>query len=150
MPRNQPRTRTAFLSLRNATFRLGDRLIFENTNWAFNRDQQWAIIGPNGSGKSVFADGLRGRLPLVHGELRYLFRPPPGLSPEEAIGQVAFEDRKAEVHGTVVQSRWTSFEEEGAERVSDFLGYDRVMEINPYEVSLNNDQARAHFDARLR
>ena len=91
--------------------------------------------GANGSGKSLLADALRGRLPLVQGELRYHFRPPPGLTPEEAISHVSFEDRKAEVHDTVVQSRWNSLEEEGASLVRDFLSYERVMEINPFEVT---------------
>jgi molybdate transport system ATP-binding protein len=137
-----------FLSLENATFRLGDRLIFENTSWAYQRHQQWAIIGPNGSGKSVLADGLRGRIPLVQGDMRYHFRPPRGLSGEEAIGHVAFEDRKSEVHGMVVQSRWTSFEEEGSLLVQDFLSYERVMEVNPFEVTPKHLAARPAFEKR--
>jgi molybdate transport system ATP-binding protein len=107
--------------LRGATFRLGERLVFENTTWTFHRHEQWAIIGPNGSGKSLLADALRGRLPLVGGELRLHFRPPPGHSPEDAIGHVSFEQRKLEVHDTVVQSRWNSLEEESALRVRDYL-----------------------------
>jgi ABC-type Mn2+/Zn2+ transport system ATPase subunit len=86
-----------FLSLFDAAFRLGDRLAFENTSWVFRRPEQWAILGPNGSGKSLFADALRGRLPLVRGELRYHYRPPPGLCAEEAIGHVSFDDRKWEI-----------------------------------------------------
>ena len=139
-----------FLSLRDAAFRLGDRLVFEHTTWTFQRPEQWAILGANGSGKSLLADALRGRLPLVRGELRYHFRPPPGLAPEEAISHVSFEDRKAELHDTVVQSRWNSLEEEGASRVRDFLSYERVMEINPFEVTTRHDQARPLFERRLR
>jgi molybdate transport system ATP-binding protein len=138
-----------FLSLQDASFRLGDRLVFERTTWTFHRHEQWAIIGSNGSGKSVLADGLRGRLPLVQGELRYHFPPPSGLGPEDAIGHVAFEDRKSEVHGTVVQSRWTSFEEEGSLSVCDFLSYERVMDVNPFEVTRQNQTARPLFERRL-
>lgn len=137
-----------FLSLQNATFRLGDRLIFENTNWTYHRGEQWAIVGSNGSGKSVLADALRGRLPLVHGELRYHFRPPRNLSAEEAIGHVAFEDRKSELRGMVVQSRWTSFEEEGSLLVRDFLSYERVMEVNPFEVTPKHRIAQPSFERR--
>jgi molybdate transport system ATP-binding protein len=125
-------------------------LVFERTNWALGRHEQWAIVGTNGSGKSVLADGLRGHLPLIHGDLLYHFRPPEGLSAEEAIGQVAFEDRKSELHGTVVQSRWTSFEEEASLRVLDFLAYDRVMEVNPFEVSSRHAKMRPGFERRLR
>src|ERR1019366_10013488 len=96
------------------------------------------------------ADALRGRLPLVHGELRYYFQPPPGLSPEESISHVSFEDRKAEVHDTVVQSRWNSLEDEGAALVRDFLSYERVMDINPFEVTSRHRQARPQFERRMR
>src|SRR5690242_4498328 len=108
----KPRQPKPFLSLKDATFRLGDRLIFRNTTWTFHRQEQWAIIGANGSGKSLLADALRGRLPLVQGELIYHFRPPTGLSPEESIGHVSLEGRKLDLHDTVVQSRWNSIEED--------------------------------------
>ena len=144
---NAPRP---FLSLLDASFRLGDRLVFEHTCWTFHRHEHWAITGPNGSGKSLLADALRARLPLVQGELRYHFRPPPGLSPEEAIGHVSFEDRKFEVHDTVSQSRWNSIEEEAALRVRDFLSYERVMDVNPFEVSTRHQRARPRFDRRRR
>jgi molybdate transport system ATP-binding protein len=150
MPFAIPSNSGPFLSVQDASFRLGDRFVFENLSWDFRRNQQWALIGPNGSGKSVLADALRGRLPLVRGELHYHFRPPKGLSPEEAIGHVAFEDRKSEVHGTVVQSRWISFEEESSLLVRDFLSYDRVMEINPFEVIPNGTSDRALFERRMR
>ena len=139
-----------FLSLLDAAFRLGDRLVFEHTSWTFQRSEHWAILGTNGSGKSLLADALRGRLPLVQGELRYHFHPPPGLTPEEAISHVSFEDRKAEVHDTVVQSRWNSLEEESASLVRDFLSYERVMDINPFEVTARHRQARPQFERRMR
>ena len=150
MAKPKSRVRRPFLTLENATFRLGDRLIFEKISWALQRDEQWAVIGPNGSGKSIFADALRGRVPLVHGELRYHFRTPSGFSPEEFIGHVAFEDRKSEVQGAVVQSRWTSFEEEGSLRVREFLSYDRVMDVNPFEISSRHGAGRREFAGRLR
>ena len=139
-----------FLSLVDATFRLGDRLVFEHTSWVYRRSEQWAILGANGSGKSLLADALRERLPLVQGELRYHFHPPPGLTPEEAISHVSFEDRKAEVHDTVVQSRWNSLEEEGGSLVRDYLSYERVMDVNPFEVTARHRQARPRFERRMR
>lgn len=135
-----------FLSLRKGGFRLGERIIFDHTSWVFQRHEHWAIIGGNGSGKTLLADALRGGLPLVRGELRYHFRPPLGLTHEEAIGHVSFEDRKADVHDTVVQSRWNSMEEEDALLVRDFLSYERVMEINPFEVMRRHGKPRSRFD----
>ena len=145
-----PYSRQPFLFLHKAAFRLGDRLVFEHTSWVFRRHEHWAIIGANGSGKSLLADALRGRLPLVHGELRYHFRPPPGLTPEEVISHVSFEERKAEVHDTVVQSRWNSLEDESAALVRDYLSYERVMDINPFEVTTRHAQARPQFERRMR
>jgi molybdate transport system ATP-binding protein len=146
----KPRRQPPFLSLRDGAFRLGDRVIFEHTTWVFRRHEHWAILGANGSGKSLLADALRGLLPLVQGELRFHFRPPPGLTPEQAISHVSFEDRKAELHDTVVQSRWNSLEEEGASLVRDFLSYERVMDINPFEVTNRHRQARPRFERRMR
>ena len=141
-----------FLSLREATFRLGDDLIFEGTTWNFEGHHQWAIVGANGSGKSLFADALRGRLPLVHGVLQYHFKTPTGMTQEETIGHVSFEDRKANVHETVVQSRWNSLEEREALKVREFLSYQSVMQVNPYEVQRADEQkrAQAQFARRLK
>jgi molybdate transport system ATP-binding protein len=150
MSSSKPNRLQPFLSLRDGAFRLGNHIVFEHTTWMFQRHEHWAIIGANSSGKSLLADAVRGRLPLVHGELCYHFRPPTGLSPEEAISHVSFEDRKAEVHDTVVQSRWNSLEEEGALLVGEFLSYERVMEINPFEVTSRYHKARPQFERRMR
>src|SRR5437868_2453705 len=135
-----------FISVINSTFRLGDRLVFENTFLNLYRNQHWAVIGANGSGKSLFGDALRGRLPLVDGELRYHFNTAAGLSHEVCIGHVSFEARKANVHGTVVQSRWNSFEADGALTVREFLSYEQVMEVNPFEVSDHHAKAKVAFE----
>jgi molybdate transport system ATP-binding protein len=139
-----------FLSLAGAAFRLGERIVFEGTSWVFHRDEHWGIIGANASGKSLLADGVRGRLSLARGELRYHFRAPPGLTPEEAIGQVSFEVRKGDAQDAVVQSRWNSIEEESGLRVRDFLGYERVMEVNPFEVTERHEQGRRRFEGQRR
>ncbi len=137
-----------FISLRNATFRLGDELIFPGTNWTFAANQHWAVAGGNGAGKSLFADCLRGRLPLVGGTLDYGFRAPTGLVPEDAIDCVAFEDRKLDLRDSFLQSRWSSFEDE-ALSVGEFLRFERVMEINPFVVGRDDTRERRIFERRL-
>lgn len=139
-----------FISIINASFRLGDRIVFENTSLTLERNQQWAVAGSNGGGKSLFGDALRGRLPIVHGDLRYHFKAPPGLLQEECIGHVSFEDRKADVANAVVQSRWNSSEEGGALTVREFLSYEQTMDINPFEVKSERTKAKAAFGRRLR
>jgi len=142
--------RAPFLSLNHATFRLGDRLVFEDSCWLFGEREHWAIIGGNGSGKSLLADGLRGRLPLVAGELRYGFRPAQGSTAQECIGHVSFEERKANVRETVVQSRWNSLEDESGLSVQEFLAFERVMDINPFEINKSRGRERRQFEGRKR
>ena len=139
-----------FLSLVNAAFRLGDRLVFRGLSWTLGRREQWAVTGPNGSGKTLLGEALRGRLPLVQGELRYHFRTPPVLTPEELIGHVSFEDRRAEVGQTLAQSRWNSLEEESSLRVRDFFAYERAMELNPFEVVKPAPRVQPQFECRRR
>ena len=142
--------RRPFISLNHATFRLGDRLVFQHSCWIFRERGHWAIIGSNGSGKSLLGDALRGRLPLVAGELSYGFSPPHGSTPEECIGHVSFEERKANVRETVVQSRWNSLEDKSGLTVHEFLGFERVMDINPFEVSKGRKRERMLFEGRKR
>ena len=68
---NLPKAHRAFISVQDASFRLGESAVFEHTSWTFHTHEHWAIIGANGSGKSLLADGLRGLLPLAQGSLRY-------------------------------------------------------------------------------
>jgi len=135
--------------MREAAFRLGERLAFEKTSWSYGRQQQWAVIGANGSGKSLFLEAVRGTLPIVHGDMSYHFRPPAGFSHEEAISQVCFEDRKLDVHHMVMQSRWNSIEEHESLRVLDFLSYERAMDVNSFEVTNRHAHERRAFDRRV-
>jgi molybdate transport system ATP-binding protein len=106
-------------------------------------------VGGNGSGKSLFLEAVRGTLPVVRGEMSFHFRPPAGFSHVEAISQVCFEDRKSDVHQMVLQSRWNSLEEDDAMQVRDFLSYDRVMNVNPFEVTNRHESDRVAFARRL-
>src|SRR5262245_10367866 len=139
-----------FISMNDASFRLGERIIFENTTWILRSNEHWAITGGNGAGKTLFADALAGKLALIHGELRFHFRPPAGLSAEQSLVHVSFEDRKREARGLVAQSRWNSLEEECSLSVGEFLSFERVMEINPFEVDADRPLRRAVFETRRR
>ncbi|MCG3148263.1 MAG: hypothetical protein PCFJNLEI_01706 [Verrucomicrobiae bacterium] len=74
-----------FVELTGASLRVGDRLLFRNTNWIFRRGEHWALIGPNGSGKTLFASGLTGAVPVVRGECH---------GPDGAVAHVSFEQQK--------------------------------------------------------
>lgn len=139
-----------FISLRGVSFRLGEDLVFPRTDWEFRTGQHWAVTGPNGAGKTLLAEALLGRLPPVGGDLRYHFKPPAGLLPEQAIGYVSFEERKADLGAVVMQSRWNSLEEDEAITVRDLLSYERVMEIHPFEVRSDDAQLHRAHAARMR
>jgi molybdate transport system ATP-binding protein len=143
-----PQNKKSFLSMKNASFRLGARLVFENTNWDFCDGEHWAILGNNGSGKSLLADAIRGALPLVQGELEYGFRPFEGSTPEECIGHVSFQARKSIARETVVQSRWNTFEQASGLRVSEYLSYESVMDINPFEETDRHEGGKSNFEKR--
>lgn len=141
-------SRHALLEIEGASFRLGDQLVFPDTNWIMRRGENWAIVGPNGSGKSLFAVALRGGLPLIRGEMVWRKGGKIDTNGAEGIGLVSFDERHRALASTVAQSRWNSLEEESTMLVRDFLSYEAVMEVNPFEVTDAHQQAKPAFERR--
>ncbi len=141
-------SRHTLLEIEGASFRLGDRLVFPDTNWAIRQGENWAIVGPNGSGKSLFAVALRGGLPLVQGDVVWRKGGRIDFNAAEGIGLVSFDERHSALASTVAQSRWNSLEEESTMLVRDFLSYEAVMEVNPFEVTDVHQQAKPAFERR--
>lgn len=56
-----------FITLKNITVRIRDRMVFRNTDWEIRTGQQWAILGPNGAGKSSLARVLINDIPYSQG-----------------------------------------------------------------------------------
>jgi molybdate transport system ATP-binding protein len=139
----------AFLQLAGITLRMGDRTAFRNSCWTFTTDQNWAIIGPNGSGKTLLARSFAGEVPVIEGEIRYCFRPPPEKSPEECVALVSFEQQRALAGEAPPAARWFSMEWDAAPAVSEFLSYDSVEDVNPFEIRTLPPQSIATFE-RLR
>jgi molybdate transport system ATP-binding protein len=88
-----------FITVDDATLRLHDRLILQNSSWTIHADEHWAILGPNGSGKSTLVRSLWGGVPLRSGRILYHFDDPGGEShlvpPKDAIGYVSFETHQS-------------------------------------------------------
>jgi molybdate transport system ATP-binding protein len=141
-------SRHTVLEIKGAAFLLGDRLVFPDTNWVIRQGENWAIVGPNGSGKSLFAVALRGGLPLVQGEVVWRKGGRIDFNAAEGIGLVSFDERHNSLASTVAQSRWNSLEEESTMLVRDFLSYEAVMEVNPFEVTDVHRQAKPAFERR--
>jgi len=81
--------KNVFISFKNAALRVGDSIVFSETNWEFHNDEHWAIIGPNGSGKSILAIALSGQIPVVQGKIVYHFlkKQPQGPFPDQEMVQ---------------------------------------------------------------
>ncbi|MGO9243917.1 MAG: ATP-binding cassette domain-containing protein [Verrucomicrobiia bacterium] len=124
------------VELAGASLRVGERLLFRNTNWIFRRGEQWALVGPNGSGKTLFASALTGAVPVVRGE----FHVPAG-----AVAHVSFEQQKFIAGNTPAAARWFSLEEDAAPPVHQFLSQDSVEDINPFEIVMRSQAAARTF-----
>ena len=80
-----------FITLKNATLRVYNRLILPDTSWEIKTGQHWAVIGPNGAGKTSLARALIGDVPVVRGSIRR-HDPQPQ---RQWIGYVSFELHRA-------------------------------------------------------
>lgn len=121
------------LELRQATFRLDERLVFRRSDWTLRRGEHWAVTGPTGSGKTVFCRALCGEHPLAHGALDYRFPPPPNREPEAAIEYLSAEQWTYDP-AEGAPARWFSLDREQSPRVADQLSWKAVEQINPFEV----------------
>jgi len=118
-----------FLELCGISLRLNNRLVFQNTDWIFRRNQNWAWIGTNGSGKTLLARAISGEIPLYKGEVRYGFRTPSGTLPEDRIVLLSFEEQKVLSGNSHPAVRWFSSEREAAQSVKQFLSQSPEAQI---------------------
>jgi molybdate transport system ATP-binding protein len=129
------------LKVNHISIRHQDNIIFPATSWQVKKGENWAIIGENGSGKSNLIRAICGRLPLTSGKIEYHFlqNKPFQTQPYHWIETVFFHSagRMLQKQGGVYQSRWNSIMNDEAQRVSEFLSYDNIHKINPYEIARN-------------
>jgi molybdate transport system ATP-binding protein len=72
---------TPLVSLRQASLRMRDRVLFEGVTWEIRTGEHWAVVGPNGAGKSTLVRALIGDVPVVRGEI---FPPEPARLRKQA------------------------------------------------------------------
>ena len=125
--------RRAILQLRQATFRLGDKRVFPQTDWTLRLGEHWAVTGPTAAGKTIFARALRGDLPLVAGAIEYDFPPVPRREPEDQIECLLADGSDFDTVAGA-SSRWFSLDQEESLLTRECLEWSAVENINPFEV----------------
>jgi zinc/manganese transport system ATP-binding protein len=71
-----PHPRPALVEVRDATAVLGGRTIWAGVDATITAGEFVAILGPNGVGKSTLLKAILGLIPLAHGHIALLGRPP--------------------------------------------------------------------------
>lgn len=59
----------ALIQLNHVTARIAAKALLQDISLSIESVDQWAIVGPNGCGKSAFGRLLRGRLPILSGQM---------------------------------------------------------------------------------
>lgn len=126
------------IALRDASLRLGDRVVFRHTDWTLRAGEHWALVGPSGGGKSVFAAALAGHLPVTGGERT-------GDVAEREIALVSFDDQHEFSGNGPAGTRWFTLEQDEAPLLRDRLALERIEDINPFEVGARPSRTPAAF-----
>lgn len=133
-----------FIKLDDVILRVGDRLLFEHTNWQINANQHWVIVGPTGSGKSTLANAIFRRVPVANGNIRYFFeRANDKLDPGRPyfnrgeIVRISSESHSnlMRQQGSYHQARWQSFEGGDSITASDLLTGASIEHVSTFDVS---------------
>ena len=110
------------------TLRLHGVDVFEDTEWAIQAGEQWAVLGGNGSGKSTLLRAILGDVPVSRGEIEYGLdgvpgAPPRAWFPENAIAYVSLEQHRAVMGAAMAfyQARWSPVDDDEPVLVRDFL-----------------------------
>lgn len=134
---------TTVIELCGAAFRREGRKVFAGTHWRICAGEHWAVVGPNGSGKSTLLRGLWGGWPVCAGTLDYAFERTAAYqrhfyfaTPEEAVTHVGFAEQRECIrrHLHFMQERWYSGAEHDAPTVAEFLSWEHIRGIIPFQV----------------
>ena len=110
----------------------GARGFFARAAWSFEAGQQWAVIGDDGAAKSRLCALVAGLTPMTQG-LSVMW----DESVEDHVQLVSFaQQRAAAAKGGFRQARYYSIEDEAGpgDTVEEVLSFERIYEVNPFEV----------------
>lgn len=113
---------------------------FERDQWVFSVGQQWVVTGPNGSGKTLLARFLADEIPLRGCSLEM------ADFAEGHVAMMTFAQQQEQLSDGWLQSRWHESDED-ALTVREALSFDRVFDINPFEIRENDRKERREYAA---
>ena len=117
--------------------------------WRFACGECWALVGTDGAAKSRLCRVVAGEEPPPHGMSVEV-----GEEMEGRVRLVSFaQQRAAAQRGGFLQARYHSLTDDAGpgDTVADMLGFNRVFDVNPFEVGRSyRKERRAYAAARRR
>lgn len=121
---------------------------FPHLDWSFAEGQQWALMGSASAAKARLCAWVGGLVPPPHG-VSVAFAE--GL--EEHVETVSFaQQRAAAKKGGFLQARYHSLVDEAGpgDTVEETLSFDRIFDVNPFEVGRPLKKERRAYASALR
>ena len=140
----------ALVHLQVSRLRIGRREVLSALALDWRRGEHWGVVGPNSSGKTTFLRLLSGDLAAPGASVAYGFPGRGGGDPAARVAVVSLERQAEELaaFGLYAQMRWNSTEEESTPAVADWLSFESVEGIGPYELRTVTPAERAAFTRR--
>lgn len=106
--------------------------------WVIRQGEQWAVVGPAGSGKSLLAAAVAGQALVVKGEVSHplVEKLTDARFPGARLGYFSprTQHQLASRSSSFYQSRWHGSLDDGDTTVEQYLSWENLHDINPYEV----------------
>ena len=136
--------------LEASRLRIGRREFFSALSLDWRPGEHWGVVGPNSSGKTTLLRLLSGDLAAPGVAVDYGFPGRGGGDPAARVAVVSLERQAEELaaFGMYAQMRWNSTEEESTPAVDDWLSFESVEGIGPYELRTVTKAEREAFARR--
>ena len=126
----------------------GARGLFARADWTWTAGRHWALVGSDGAAKAKLCSWVAGVVPPSAG-VRVVFAD--GF--EDHVQIVSFaQQRAAAQRGGFMQARYHSLVDEAGpgDTVAEFLAFNRIFDVNPFEVGRPLAGARRAYAGAFR
>ena len=151
------------IEIENLTAQRRDKIVFEHVHWTLRPDENWAIVGKTGAGKTSFIDLLMGKMTVRAGKMTYPFLHSKAMQEKgyfrlaDYVAVVRFNISLINYANFYYQQRYYSSENEGVQKVRDFLNTNDNQILNLLKINdlldlelnkLSNGQTRKMYLAK--